>query len=265
MRIVHLISINANSSDREYLTRFGIHVEEGFTSFEVDENHRHWSDISEWVKQRRASDSVRTEFDKKELTDADWLVLVPDWHHGYPQPDENNFGYQRVTYDRTLFCEQCGVGLRQVRPFQMKREPKWGRNNILQMNWVFDEYFVTPEIWEKVFKPKGILMRSVTDLKGVELKTVVQLVVTACVGVTTKGLIIEVCERCNRIKYLPVTRGALPPIENLPSVEMVRSREYFGSGASAYNYVLVSRTLARCLIDAKIRGVSLKPVQRVSD
>ena len=45
------------------------------------------------------------------------------------------------------------IGAKQVSPFRMKESPNWGRRSILQMNWLFDEYFVKPEVWNAVFQP----------------------------------------------------------------------------------------------------------------
>lgn len=35
--------------------------------------------------------------------------ISPSWncHHGYPQPDEEHFGYLQATYDPTNYCKHC--------------------------------------------------------------------------------------------------------------------------------------------------------------
>jgi hypothetical protein len=95
----------------------------------------------------------------------------------------------------------------QVAPFQMTGEPAWGRNFILQLNWVFDEFFVTPQLWQTVFEPPGVRMRPVLGARGQELSTVVQLVADEVVPAATDGMPIERCGGCGRVKELPVTRG----------------------------------------------------------
>jgi hypothetical protein len=142
----------------------------------------------------------------------------------------------------------------------MKGEPKWGRNAIMQLVWVYDEIFVTPDAWTRVFKPAGVACRPVLNTKGVELKTAVQLVVEATVGIITDGLAFERCERCGRTKYLPVTRGAFPALRDVPTAPLVRTAEYFGSGAQADQRVLISQDLARALTAGGVRGAELKPV-----
>lgn len=195
MRIVHRISIAATPEVRAELAMLGVVVgTSGMVTFEVDESHEKWPDLKEWTLKRRAVDITRTHFSKKEVDEARWLVWVPDWHHGYPQPDDGASGYLDATYELADACAQCGIGLKQKAPFRMKAEPRWGRKGVLQLNWVFDEFFVRPDVWETIFKPRGVACRPVIDAKGAELKTVVQLVAEEEVGVAVEGLSAETCE-----------------------------------------------------------------------
>ncbi|MGB5210703.1 MAG: hypothetical protein WBP60_09295 [Gammaproteobacteria bacterium] len=263
MQIIHRISIASSPDIQRELARLGISVaDSGFVSFDVDESNKSWPELEEWVARRRAVDVASTKFSKKEIADARWLELVPDWHHGYPQPDEDVFGYRQATYDLADWCDRCGVGMKQVAPFQMKGEPKWGKRSILQLNWVFDEYFVTPDAWALVFKPHGIECRPVLNTKGGELRSVVQLVAQGEVGVVTEGLATEetACSSCGRTKYLPVARGRFPALKEEPATAMVKTKESFGSGASAHKRVLVSQAVAHSLTAGKLRGASLRPV-----
>lgn len=263
MQIIHRISISSTPQIRSELGTLGVAIgESGFVTFEVDESDIVWPSLQGWIAKRRAIDVITTKFSKQELADAVWLELTPDWHHGYPQPNELDFGYREATYDLTHYCERCGIGMKQKAPFQMKVEPKWGRRSILQLNWVFDEYFVTPEVWENVFSPHGIECRPVVNTKGRELKTVVQLVAHEEVGIVTDGLAKEdaACSSCGRTKYLPVARGPFPGLTSEPSTTMVKTKDYFGSGASAYQGVLISRAVGRTLMANNVRGASLRPV-----
>ena len=142
----------------------------------------------------------------------------------------------------------------------MKAEPKWGRNSILQLNWVFDEYFVTPALWAEVFRPRAIGYRPVTTRKGTELATVVQLVVSEEVDVITQGLAREPCANCGRTKYRPVVRGESAPLATEPVGHMARTKQFFGSGASAHRGVIVSQELAAALRELNVRGASVRPV-----
>jgi len=269
MMIVHRISLRATKKQLLRLRAMGVSVPEGtilpgggdpHVAFDVGEDHPNWATIEHLIRKWDASDLVSTKFSKEELATAAWLDLVPDWHHGYPQP-EQDLGYLRVTYDLSDWCGKCGIGLRQHAPFRMRSEPKWGRRSVLQLNWVFDEFFVTPEAWSSAFKPHGIACRPVLSMKGDPLQSVVQIVVEEEVGITTEGLTADQCPNCMRVKYLPITRGLFPRLTATPTGSISRTKEYFGSGASAHRRVLVSQRVARGMITAAVRGASFWPVQ----
>jgi len=269
MRIMHRVAFAATPAEKQKLDELGIKLSkvtampgggDPFIAFDIGEDDPSWLQLRTLLQRwGRSEGNVSTSFTKKELDSARWLEIGA-WHHGYPQPDEDVFGYRQATYDLTDWCGSCGIGKKQRAPFQMKGEPKWGRNAIMQLVWVYDELFVTPDAWTRVFKPAGVACRPVLNTKGVELKTVVQLVVEATVGIITDGLAFERCERCGRTKYLPVTRGAFPALRDVPTASPVRTAEYFGSGAAAHNRVLISQDLARALTAGGIRGAELKPV-----
>lgn len=267
MKIIHRFSFAAKDSDsRAQLASLGIRLKEQplITTFEIDESDASWPAVEAWSKRRQRIGMTRTVFTKAEIAAARWHALQPAWHHGYPQPDELSFGYRKATYDLSDWCPACGAGMRQIAPFQMKREPTWGRNSILQLNWVFDEYFVTPKLWESVFRPHGVEKLPVLGPAGQELSTVVQLVVEQTVPVVTDGLTADRCGGCGRLKYLPVTRGFFPPLASEPPVSMVKTAEYFGSGASAFRAVLVSADLTKALMEAHVKGATTMPVAQAS-
>lgn len=261
MRIIHHIADSDSPEVTDFLRalRLDAKITPPVVTFDIDEADERWPAVRDWAAGRKAGDTVRTEFSRAEVTSAEWLVLSPSWHHGYPQP-EKAFGYRAATYDPSQFCEVCGVGLRQREPFRMTREPRWGRRNVLQLNWVFDEYFVTPELWAVGLKPLGVAARPVLDKAGHELQSVVQLVVEERVELALHDLPGETCPRCHRLKLASHVRGYFPSLRGLPSAAIVRTREYFGSGASAFNEILVSKELARSLLRAEAKGISFTPV-----
>ncbi|HEY7550090.1 MAG TPA: hypothetical protein VH913_11310 [Hyphomicrobiaceae bacterium] len=274
MKIVHRIALRASESQRKELEALGVVTPPGdilpgerdaFVAFDVTEDHPNWPSLRRLFDQWKVPDNVRTVFSKSEIKAADWLKLTSEWYHGYPQPDDGHFGYLGVTYDLSDYCKKCGIGARQKAPFQMEGEPRWGRNGILQLNWVFDEYFVTPEVWTKVFKAHGVRSRPVTDTTGSELRSVLQLVVEEEVDLHTEGLATEACAICGRIKYLPVTRGPFPALVTRPAREIARTKEHFGSGGRAFRAILVSKALAHALNSEAVRGVSLRPVAKRTD
>jgi hypothetical protein len=263
MRIIHRFSFAAKDSESQTeLASLGVRLKKQplITTFEVDESDPRWPAVQEWSGRSGRLGISRTEFTRAEIAAAAWLALLASWHHGYPQPGEDHFGYRDVTYDLSEWCPACGIGMRQVAPFQMTGEPGWGRNSILQLNWVFDEFFVTPQLWQSVFEPCGVGMLPVLGSRGQELSTVVQLVADELVPVVTDGLPAERCGSCGRLKYLPVTRGFFPALGDEPSASIAKTEQYFGSGGSAFRQVLVNSSIARGLRAAKAGGATLTPL-----
>jgi rRNA maturation protein Nop10 len=272
MQIVHRIALTASEADRREIDRLGIklppqgHVPPGFVFFDAAESDESWPAVRAWIERTHPGDFVSTKFTREEIAEARWLALRPDWHHGYPQPNAGNNGYLDVTYDLADCCRVCGIGMRQKAPFRMSGEPRWGKRGILQLNWIMDEYFATPEVWASVFEPHGVGSRPVLNGRGVaEFKTVVQLVADERVSLDTTTRVSETCPACGRVKYRGDARGPLPPLVTEPRGHIARSAEFFGGGTMATNEVIVSQALARAIQVANVRGASFRPVAAAAE
>jgi len=263
VNVRHRLSFNSSPARAQMLAEVGIDVaREGFVTIVVHENDATWDQVRRLMPRLDPVDMVDTVFAKRELAAAEWLELVPTWHCGYPQPDEDNFGYRTATYDLSEYCDRCGVGLRQRTPFQMKGEPRWGRNGILQLNWVFGEFFTTPEVYRTVFAHHGVSSRPVLNRLGSILDTVVQLAVEETVPVATDALEPTNCTVCGRTKFTPVVRGYFPATLHPPSGALFRTQQYFGSRASAHQMVVASQAVVQELTTRGIRGASYHPLNK---
>jgi hypothetical protein len=260
MQIVHRVSFNSSPDIKRELVRLGHVVPDGgLVSVDVDEADVNWPDVEKWIARRNPVDIVSTRFMPAEKAAALWVELVPSWHRGYPQPEEN-FAFLGATYDLSGHCNVCGVGAKQNAPFRMRKEPRWGRNDVLQLNWVFDEFFVTPRAYRAVFEPFGVACRPVLDRKGQTLETVVQLAITDHVEIEKHSLRPTACEACGRTKFLPHTRGPFPALTGTPSAPIARTVEEFGSGSHACRRIVASAPVAAALTSMSIRGLELRPV-----
>ncbi len=264
MTIQHKVTFFEQSAEAE-LKSLGIVTQSRHLEFTMTEDDPRWTYVSRMISEHDVLDVVETSFTDQELQSAELLTMNPAWHWGYPQPEKQN-GFLSATYDLTDYCERCAIGLRQNAPFRFKSEPKWGRRSILQLNWVFDEFFVTPDAWLAVFKRFGIRSREVLEQRsGSILQTVVQLDVrdmTPC-NLDLHGYPSQTCEVCGQRKYLPITRGAFPRLacEWLAGTHIAKSIEYFGAGAKSYAEVIVTQELYRAILDARLSGVSFWPLQ----
>lgn len=259
MIIRHKYVTNVSADEVNTLARLGVSVTAGFVVFEVDEVEPNWPDVAAFARAKNAADSVRTIWSKSEIETATWLSLMPTWHHGYPQPEDS---YWEMTYADEERCRACGIRGLQRAPFRMRGEPKWGRRWVMQLNWEFDEYFVRRDIWDSHFAPIGMQRREVLDAKSDrELETVVQWDTSNAelVSLAMEGLATKYCVRCERPKHLPFTRGCLPSFAGASGRAgpvVVKSRQWFGDGGSAFRAVLISQDLRLALGADKVHGWS---------
>ncbi|MDP3389236.1 MAG: hypothetical protein Q8Q45_07685 [Methylococcaceae bacterium] len=264
MKIIHRLTFRYDSKIIAIVNELGIPFKDGFICVcKIAENDARWHELSELLKPFdivKCGHTLIAEFSKKELDTADYLEIVSKWHHGYPEPSDTIMGFMELTYNVQNYCQKCGIGAFQKAPFRFKKSPVWGQRNILQLNWIFDEYFVKPEIWREVFEPFGIGCRPVVlDKSGRELDSVVQLELTELAELNDlDDLPFDTCASCGRIKYLPITGRFMPP-PNKTSAAMFRSNQYFGSGASANRMVIVSQELFAKAQSAGLKGVSYEP------
>jgi hypothetical protein len=261
MKIIHRVSIRATDDIRRELAALGVTIGEGLATFEVDEADPRWREVEQFIARHRAVDVVRTKSSAKELSVAKWLAVEPSWHFGYPQPEN---GYLQATYDLSEYCPECGTGAVQKAPFRMRGEPKWGGKSILQLNWVFDEYFTRPEVWEAVFLPLGIGSHPVIDHKSsAQLQTVVQCDFgsIAPAKLDLRDHPYRHCSRCERRRYLPFTRGCFPRLcSERADIPAFKSVEYFGDGAQSYRAVIVSQHVHAAVANAGLKGWGFTPM-----
>ena len=174
---------------------------------------------------------------------------------------QTNFGYIQETYDVTNYCEVCGIGAVQRNSFRLLSEPTWGNKSILQLNWVYDCFFTTPEVYETVFRPFGIdIMPVVSHKTGKRLERVVQLIIERSANLMSypTRLLIHTCVECSRNKYSNQHIGYFPNTVIIPNRHMVATVEYFGTDNKAYTEVLVTNKLYREIIANRLKGVSFR-------
>lgn len=263
MEVYHRVTVTIDSERRQQLLDIGIEFKSLMSHlaiFEINDTDDRWPLVDRLIDQWGAGDIVSTKFMAQELTQAQYLEMTPGWHSGFPEPQDD---YLSTTYKLDDYCRVCGIGKVQAGPFRIKGEPRWGAKQILQLNWIFDEFFVKPDTWLAIFEPLGIESRPViNDRTGKELITVVQLVVpSSSVGVRDPdALVRECCNKCGRTKFVPVTRGMFPALDSDLSGNIAKTTTYFGSGHSAWQAVLISAKLFLAIRSAGVKGASFVPV-----
>jgi hypothetical protein len=262
MKIIRHVGLRLDSEEeRTKFLDIGVEFTSGIktrgggilATIDLAEDDPRWQRIEPLLGGRLTLDCVASTFSLADLDSAKFLRILAK-SGGYPQPEEEN-GYLSATYDLAEYCPHCGVGKKQARPLRLKGSPALRDNSILQLNWIFDEYFVSPATWEAVFKPLGIGMRpAVLHRTGAEIMSAVQLAIPdVCDLALDEASYFEECRSCGRKKYSPVFRGFLPEPIN-PSAMIVKSSQSFGSGALAFKLVLVSNALYKRFKEVGLKG-----------
>lgn len=268
MKINHHITLKIDEERKSILKNIGIDANkyawktfswstnENIT-FDIKEDDPRWPAIQQsYKKWGGGTDVVDTRFSASELEKAQYLSVNSTW---YCHSDED---YLHNCYDNSDKCKQCGIGKIQVNPFRMRMEPKWGTRHCIQFYGFYDLLFVRPEVWNDIFKPFGICYEPVYKKNtDEELKTVVQLKIDdANSPMQTEKLNYVICPSCCQKKYDSVQRGPLPCFEQTRSDNLLKTQEYFGSGALAFNLLVISQELYQAIKQYKLKSLHFIPL-----
>lgn len=251
MKIMYHVALDWQEEQIKIMNQYGIYPKKGHTAVQIEEAT--YFKLKKFIIKWRGSEGIRyPEFTNQERKEA--LLSVKDTAppHGYPMPDMD-FGYRELTYDLSNYCPSCGIGLKQKDAFRLKSVPPKGKKQIFGVGWVFDEYFVERNIYEDIFKPLGIKSREVLKYKKeTPFEETVQLVLEeTSERLDLEGYPTESCHTCGRTKYQAMPQGFHPMYKDIIA-PIFKSYDYFGSGASAFKRIFVTKDLREKLIDLKI-------------
>lgn len=258
----------------EFLKNNNIEFEfdDSFVDFNIFESHPLFSDIKKYVLKYDLFCISETIFSKKELLEAEWLKVRSCWRFDYPQP-EDDFKYLDVTYSKENFCNKCGIGLKQIDSFRIKKAPKWGNKHLLMLNWVEDEFFVD-DLAKNLFKKEFPFLRflEVKNKKGTNiLEGIYQMIIPQ---LENNGILenqdflqnVYTCANCKHKKYHPSGRGMLiykrETFNN--ATDIVKTKEYFGWEYGASNNIIINQRVYKFILENSLeRGLDFVPVKLV--
>jgi hypothetical protein len=259
----------------------------------ITEDHEAWPQVERMLATHGSSpELINLIFTRDETDSAEWLEVGAVGHHGYPQP-EDDFGYLEATYDTGAYCRHCGIGAVQKAPFRLRAEPQASHSQFIQLNWVFDEFFVRKAAQE------GIAAAGLTGMEfiapvlhksGRPSGQVAQMRIAAVLDpalLEFGGLEPVLCTEsnepwspnqpggfgswsrghpyCARVKYGGMPKGPFrfrrDAFDGAPDV--VKSHEWFGGGGAAWRTILVSQRFRRLVLGARWRGISFEPIELV--
>jgi hypothetical protein len=289
MRINHRIALRGDSPFWTEIQGLGLSFDPGLIAvLNITEDDAAWPAVERLLSLHGSPvHLINNLFARKEIEEAEWLEARAKGHHGYPQP-EDDFGYIQQTYDTSGYCPRCGIGGVQKAPFRLRAEPKAGHSHFLQLNWVFDELFIRREVCSalKVSAITGVsFVPPILHESSQPSERVVQMQIDTVLpgGPETSGLQPVTCKPnneesaatagtaiasrvgpyCHRIKHhrmkkrpFRFTRDAFAG-----APDVVKSAEWFGSGASAHRLIIVSRKFREIVSRRKWRGIAFEPIE----
>jgi hypothetical protein len=251
MKIMYHVALDWNDEQIKIMNSYGVNPTKGHTAVQIEEET--YNKVKHYIVKWRGSEGIRyPDFTKQEKMEALLSVKDGGHEHGYPMPDMG-FGFRELTYDLSNYCSSCGIGLKQKDAFRLKSVPPVGKKQIFGLGWVFDEYFVDRKIYEDIFKPLGVECREVLRYKKeTPFEDTVQLVLQETdEKLDLESYPAESCSKCGKIKYQAMPQGFYPMYKNIIA-PIFKSYEYFGSGASAFKRIFVTKELRDKLVDLKI-------------
>ncbi len=256
MKIIHIIYNEWTKGQVKKLLSYGITVEEGYSSFEIEEGDLYFS-LKPYFAKWAVDESFGTVYSLNDIKESKLLVYVATWVNGYPQPAETD-EYLELTYDLTDYCNVCGIGAKQDAPFRIKKQPKWGNKKLFELEWIFDEIFVRRDVYESVFMPLGIeAIPVLLYKKDTEIDDTVQLKIPK-IDIANR-LALEnqpysICENCGRKKYIHKIKGYVPGFtSDIGSLQIFKCNEVFGEQLLAHNKIFITSDLLKNLHSHKIK------------
>jgi len=265
MNVMHRIIFRSNNKRTyEFFSNLDLKIKTnaGLSIIIIGENHIEWDKIRNFINDKTLEITdfqLETHFTKTEMEHADFFAIHPSWHFEYPQPKEN-FVYEAITYNPENVCKNCGIKLKPINSFEIKKNPKWGKRNIVQLNWIFDEYFVSCNLKNQLEKNSDIKFKSVNNYKTkIILDDIFQINIYEYIDLNMPaGTDFEQCKICKQIKYLPHTRGFFPSPKS-SNFTITHSVQSFGSACNSYHAVLINKDIYNLFNRIGVNGISYTP------
>lgn len=225
-------------------------IGEIYFSKDLEEDSYKYKTIEKFVDCYNLHDSIiGTEFSSQEILDSEVLIFRGGRPFAYPQPEEPAF--IKNTYKNS--CFNCGVFGEQKNDFVIRKEPALKKHKVMSLNWVFDELFTDTNLYNLYFKQIGLNNRKLKLVKsGTAAEHVVQVIIPSLEKeIEMGGLEFSKCYICSHIKYTPTTIGFFPKPQ-IVDFNIVKTKEFFGSGHSAHHKILVNHNVMSAMVKQKM-------------
>jgi hypothetical protein len=242
-----------------FLKQYKVKMKEEHSFFlvEFDDRLDGYQKLIEFADRNHFCVTTEAEFNKQETDTAEWFAVDRVWTSLYPYPMEK-FAYLNQTYDLTNDCKgnepkyYCRLGRVQNRPFCAEKSPKWNTKNVMRLNWIQEELFVSAHCKEKLqesgskgftFEPVFIKDKIASDLFQLKIGGKLPICLKAC-----NFDKVYTCPICGREKYelkcgfIKVDRK---PFENA-EFDIIKTTEKIGQ-IGADSLIILSKRMVEFL------------------
>lgn len=198
-----------------------------------------------------------------ELTEAEFLEIVPYNYSGYPLPDDDG-GYKGLSYDPVTTCPDCGNGLIQIAPLRIRR-PGFGRHGVFAVHWVY-EFIVSRRVRQLIESEgfTGCEFWPVLELRsGKAWPDAWQLFINASMPpmhpsapIVPSGVLPCACGKRGQV----LKGEAVYDRASLDAAcDFGKTHEWLGGAMATWRWPMVSQRVYSAFAASKIRGVRFEP------
>lgn len=273
MYIWHRVSFHSEDQVDAILDRHGIPYEvsplphqDHLSHISITEDDPNWPLVRALIEERSGVNIYDTFFPPEDVLAAEWSRLIVYYERHYPQPEST---WKKRTY-RSV-CPGCGVTGEQVQPLRVKKEPRMKNNDFLILLGTH-KALARLEVFETLIDMSlsgvdSLPVMLYREDRPSEMVRQFRFPYVAAPGLTGEDRIEpEACPTCGVTKYAYHQRGYMHLAQTAlrDDVDAQLTSEWFGSGqAGAWREILVSRRLARIILEQGWQGVRFKPIQIV--
>jgi hypothetical protein len=281
MEIIHHLCVHSNSIEF-YNAIIGMEIKHELSpfpasdakllSFDISESDSRWEIVFLLLKKYQGfdiyhgGDQFDTFFSEEEIRNAEWLRLVSTFEQGYPQPS-GNWPIKQLSL--TNVCQECAI-YEQTNPMRFYKEPGLGKKSFMSLI-ALRELFATPEVFstfEEIgatgYEARDVIIHH-TKQPSEKVRQLYPLRVTLPGLIGTEQMRQVVCQKCGTIKYYSHEKGVMYLKRDtlIPDVDFMRTCEWFGVGYIAYREIIVSKRIAKLILDNNWQGARLKVIELV--
>ena len=274
MRTIYRVFASIRDKKILCLEKYGLNIVEEDNLFicYFDSDNLYFNKIIKDISSNKLSYFTSVEFNKEEIESSDWIVVESTWTSLYPYPRDIN-EYLKKTYNLDSYCKGneptvfCRLGKKQNSLFHFEKNPRWATRNVMRINWVYEELFVSSKL-KSIFEKSSLNGFDFKEIyikdKDISSDTFQLNILNTLPNCIESESIKEkyTCPICKRSKYL-LKKGFIylnKKIMDNNKFDIIKTSEKIGQ-VDADSLIIISKRFYKTLVDNKLdRGMNFIPI-----